>query len=209
MENLIVIDVESDVYNQSPYNIGYVISNGKEILLERNIVLFNHFRENAYAMYAKENFNYIRENKKEYKTYNEDDDFVYDFMEDIQKFNVKNFFAYNVKFDWKKIGKLVGESFLKEQFGSPCDIMTAAFHKIMNNPSYLNYCKENNYKTEKGYPSSTFEVVYRYLTNNKDYHEVHRGLEDAKDEYDLLRRLNFESKEGWKPIQPWRRMGKI
>lgn len=209
MENLMVIDVEADVYNQTPYNIGYIISNGENILLERSIALFNHFKENAFAMYAKENYSYIKKNREQYKIYNEDEDFAYDFMQDMEKYNVNKFYAYNVTFDWKKMGKLVGESYLKEQFDSPCDIMTAAFFKIMNNPQYSDYCKKNEYKTTKGYPSASFETVYRYLTGNKEYNEVHRGLEDARDEYDLLRKLNFKSEKGWKPIQPWRRMSKI
>ena len=79
----------------------------------------------------------------------------------------------------------------------------------MDSPQYLNYCKENNYKTAKGYPSSTFETVYRYYTGNKNYKEVHRGYEDALDECDLLCKLGTKLKQGWKPIQPWRRMGKI
>lgn len=209
MSNIIVIDVEADVYNQAPYNIGYVISNGKEILLERNIALFNHFKENAFAMYAKENYNHIKNNCEQYQFYDDDEDFAYDFMQDMGKYEVDKFYAYNVTFDWKKMSKLVGEAYLKEQFEAPRDIMTAAFFKIMDNPQYVEFCKQNDYKTPKGYPSANFEIVYRYLTQNYDYNEVHRGLEDAKDEYDLLKRLNFESEKGWKPIQPWRRMSKI
>ena len=208
MENFIVLDVEADIANQAPYNIGLVVANENKSILAKNFMLLNHMTENSNAMYAAENFAYYNTHKQEFISCNTNEDFIVEFYCIINAFRVKNLYAYNVNFDWKKLCKLIPENELS-QILTPRDIMTAAYFAIMDSPDYLNYCRENNYKTEKGYPMATFEVVYRYYTKNSEYKEIHRGLNDALDEYDLLRRLGVKSKNGWKPIQPWRRMGKI
>lgn len=164
--NILVLDVEADVRNCAPYNVGYVISDRNNVLKERSFALTNHFRENAFAMYARENYDHIKKHPNSYEKIYSDDDFVYEFRKDMEDFNVKEFYAYNVKFDWDKIGKLTGMEYLKEQFGEPKDIMTSAFFSIMDNKNYLDYCRDNDYKTEKGYPQATFETVYKYYTKN-------------------------------------------
>lgn len=208
MNNFLVIDVEADIYDQAPYNIGLVISNGKEVLETKSIWLSNHIRENLQATYSKENRDYFKNNREKFEIYNNDDDFAFDLFRLLAKFNISDLYAYNVKFDWRKLCKIVPEAELQSQL-NPKDIMTAAFYEIMDNPAYLSFCRKNFYRTDKGYPSTSFETVYRYLTGDNSYNEVHRGLEDALDECDLLCRLNVKSKGGWKPIQPWRRLGKI
>ena len=207
MENFFVIDVEADLYEQAPYNIGIVIANQKEIIEKRNIFMLNHMKENEKAMYAAENYAYFENNRKEFKCYDDDLEFTYDFLKLIQDYEIKKAYAYNIRFDWKKLEKLISVENLKNLI--PCDIMTAAFYSIMDSKDYVDFCRQNDYKTAKGYPSATFETVYRFYTGNNEYKEIHRGLEDAIDEYDLLRRLGVKSQKGWKPIQPWRRMEKI
>lgn len=208
MRNFMVVDVEADIYEQAPYNIGIVIGNQDNVIETKNIMMINHIKENRSARYAPENLSYFNLNKDEFLCYDADEDFAYDFYKMVQEYDIKELYAYNVKFDWRKLSKIMPEEELKKIL-TPCDIMTAAFFEIMDTPEYVEFCKQNNYKTEKGYPSATFETVYQFYTENKGYNEVHMGLADALDEYDLLRRLEVKSKKGWKPIQPWRRMKKI
>lgn len=208
MRNFMVVDVEADIYEQAPYNIGIVIGNQDNVIETKNIIMTNHIKENRSARYAPENLSYFNLNRNEFLCYDADEDFAYDFYKMVQEYDIKELYAYNVKFDWRKLSKIMPEEELKKIL-TPCDIMTAAFFEIMDTPEYVEFCKQNDYKTEKGYPSATFETVYQFYTGNKGYNEVHMGLADALDEYDLLRRLGVKSKKGWKPIQPWRRMKKI
>ena len=207
--NHLVLDVEADVYNQAPYNIGLVIvDNDGNIKETKQIWLSSHVKENLEAMYSLENRTYFKNNEDKFEIYDNDEDFIFDFYQLLAKYDINDLFAYNVSFDWRKLTKIFNESELRSQI-EPKDIMTLAFNKVMNSSKFLNYCRDNNYKTDKGFPSTSFETVYRYYTNNKDYKEVHRGLEDALDECDLLYRLGINSNNNWKPIQPWRRLGKI
>ena len=89
MENFFVIDVEADLYEQAPYNIGIVIGNQKEIIDKRNIFMLNHMKENEKAMYAAENYAYFENNRKEFKCYDDDLEFTYDFLKLIQDYEIK------------------------------------------------------------------------------------------------------------------------
>lgn len=50
---------------------------------------------------------------------------------------------------------------------------------MLNSVNKMDITKAKNLRT-------TAEIVYRYLFNDVNYIEIHRGLEDAKDEYKIL-----------------------
>ena len=125
MENFLVIDVEAGLVNVKPYNLGLVISNGNEVLESHNIFMTNHIRENFGAMYMEENLNYFKNNRNEFECYNNDEWFSYDLLQLVYKYELKKLFAYNVRFDYEKLEKLVGKQKINQIF-KPHDIMTAA-----------------------------------------------------------------------------------
>jgi hypothetical protein len=79
MRNFMVVDVEADIYEQAPYNIGIVIGNQDNIIETKNIMMINHIKENRSARYAPENLSYFNLNKDEFLCYDTDEDFAYDF----------------------------------------------------------------------------------------------------------------------------------
>ena len=60
---------------------------------------------------------------------------------------------------------------------------------LINTKEYYEYCKANNFITEKGNLKKSAEVVYGYITNNPNYIEEHTALEDSKIEATILQVL--------------------
>lgn len=107
-------------------------------------------------------------------------------FEVIERYNLKQWAAYNAKFDqnalnntqryhtaskyryWFPFGKL-----------EPWDILKMARDVIAPMPTFQKFCEENNFINGNGKPSLSAEVVYRFITKNPDFEESHTGLEDV------------------------------
>ena len=51
---------------------------------------------------------------------------------------------------------------------------------------YREFCLENGYVTQYGQNRYTAEVLYRFLTGNNNFEEVHKGIDDVLIEKEIL-----------------------
>lgn len=217
-EKFIVLDVEG--YSTTrPYNIGYLIGDKYgHIYLKRNFALPSCIWENVVAMIncrqaeemTKANVEEILqdvEKKKTKRKYNHVscETFKNIFKSDIELFNVKRLFAYNVTFDKGALLRLFGAVELQALNLEFCDIISGIVQTRLQSKKYIDFCNTNGFITEKGNIQTKAEVVYRYLTGILDFTEEHTGLADCEIEYQiLLTALKSKKKIDWKPCQAWR-----
>lgn len=61
------------------------------------------------------------------------------------------------------------------------DVWGLACKYLLNNDSYKNFCKENNFFTASGkYYKTSAEVVYRFLAEDIGFNEAHTALNDSE-----------------------------
>lgn len=108
-------------------------------------------------------------------------------MTDIKSFltskGVKDIFAYNASFDHNHLTELHGFCWY--------DIMKLAAYRQYNSKIPANAETYSTGRLKRGYG---VEAVYRMLSGNNGYFEVHNALTDAIDELEIMRMLNIELK---------------
>lgn len=62
---------------------------------------------------------------------------------------------------------------------------------LSNDENYIEFCFSNGFVTKHSTPQPQFtaEVIYRYITNNIDFVEEHKGLEDVEIEFEIFKYL--------------------
>ena len=53
-------------------------------------------------------------------------------------------------------------------------------------PTYKRFCEKNGYPTKNGSLGYTAEIIYQYITQDKDFKESHTGPEDTLIEKEIL-----------------------
>lgn len=187
------------------YNFGYVVVDTKElrkkngninILLSRSIVITEIFDKMLLnGSFGQNKIDILVNYKLNTKKYEfiKIKDFKNLFIRDLQKFNVKLIWGYNVAAD-----KTAVYDFFK---GDPllsyidkniifADIMYNCKKLFVHTKKYIKFCDENNYKTiaksGKIYYKCSAETMYRFLVN-REFCEEHTALSDVFCEIDLLR----------------------
>ena len=212
-----VLDVEG-MSSTRPYNIGYLIADKKgNIYNEKSFAILPCVWENLeHCFKAKEmthkniqeilqdidseerKYRYLgtKESKKEILT-------------DIVTNHVTEIWAYNCPFDKSSLRRLFGEDFKQiDSLITFYDIIPAILYTRLLTKKYVNFCKQNNYLTEKGNVMTKAEIVYKYLTNNPDFVEEHTGLDDCKIEYQILlnaiktkKKINHSTTPAWRVLK--------
>jgi len=110
----------------------------------------------------------------------------------VERWSVRTVWAYNARFDRDALNATAqaydGADFLPECVRVR-DIWDATGATICATKKFVYFCRENNYMTAKGNPSTTAEVVYRYLQNDTAFVEQHTALCDCEIEFEILRRV--------------------
>lgn len=189
-----ILDVEG-MSGKRPYNIGYLVGDNKgNIYQENSIALPQTIWENlANCRQAREmthrnveeilaDFGAGDERKYNYTSIT---DFIEIFQNDLNRFKIKEIWAYNCSFDKSAISKLFGNVPMPEV--EWCDIWSAVTYSRCMTQKYVNWCIEHGFVTEKGNIKTSAEVVYAYMTKNPTFCEQHTGLEDCYIEYELFR----------------------
>lgn len=114
------------------------------------------------------------------------------FYETIEKYNVKEIYAHNMRFDYgtlqntqRWLTKSAYRSFFRYDL-EICDTLKMARDVLGTMPTYKKFCEENGYLTTKGGLRYTAEIVYRYITKDTTFVEAHTGLEDVMIEKEIL-----------------------
>lgn len=134
----------------------------------------------------------------------------------IKQHNVKDIWAYNAKFDRAALNATIAEAsngfcrFFMPYKTQWRDIWGAASECITNTPKYVKWCNKHGYMSDKGNPTTSAEVVYRYLTDNHDFAERHTALSDCEIELAILLRCFKAHKKKPKSLgNGWRNASKV
>ena len=118
-----------------------------------------------------------------------------------KKYNVKAIIAHNARFDYRStnctlryITKSRCRYFLP--YGIPIwDTLKMAQDTICKQPTYIRWCKENDFCQKNGKPRATAEILYRYISGNTEFIEDHTGLEDVLIEKEIFVRCVRQHKK--------------
>ena len=108
-------------------------------------------------------------------------------FEDMKEYNINIVFAHNASFDVRALNntvRYVTKSRFRWFFAYGTEIwdtLKMARQTISKQKSYITWCVNNGYLTKHKVPRVrlTAEILYRYLSGNKDFIESHTGLEDV------------------------------
>lgn len=119
----------------------------------------------------------------------------------MDKYNISEVCAYNASFDRNALNttlRYLTKSKYKFFFPARTEftcIWNMACQTICQRPTYKDFCEENffvsNRKDDpdaKNYSTSA-ETVYRYLTQNPNYEEEHKGLDDVMIENAIMMKV--------------------
>lgn len=193
LKKFIVLDFEGKSTTR-PYNVGIVVGDKHgNIYRQYSIVFPETFQENIDAnsgvvndRISHKNINYIQSHQSEFR-YVTIEKFTEFLFKLIEIDNINELWAYNMIFDKAALKRLIGfDNFYKlSQKVAFYDIIPMITPRLLTK-KYVKFCKKNGYITKAKNLRTTEEIVYRYLFNDMNYIETHRGLEDAQDEYKIL-----------------------
>ena len=201
------------------YDLGYVISDGKNILRKRSFVIAETFFNNELMQSA-----YYADKLPQYRAGLGTNWQVVSFFEawttfkaDCKEFGVKDMYAYNARFDRNTLNHTIehySNGFVRWFFPYKMnvkDIWTMAGDTICNTKKYVKWCMSHGYVSPSGNPRTTAEAVYRYLMKDNDFVEAHTALDDAQIEEKILRKIRKRhQKASTKPNgSGWRNASKI
>lgn len=135
-------------------------------------------------------------------------------LETIERYRIKEVAAYNARFDdnaLKITQRYVTASRFRYWFPFDSieiwDVMKMVQDVVCSMPTYIQYCKEHGYVLPNGKPRKTAEIVWRFISGDKDFEESHTGLEDVLIESEIMwyclrkhkamRKALFENKREW------------
>ena len=109
-----------------------------------------------------------------------------------KKYKVKAIIAHNARFDYRSTTRT--QRYLtksKYRFFLPYgieiwDTLKMAQDTICKQKSYIQWAKDNGFCTKNGRPKATAEILYRYITGQKNFIENHTGLEDVLIEKEIF-----------------------
>lgn len=133
------------------------------------------------------------------------------FNDKCREYNAKAIIAHNARFDYKACNTVQRyETCSKYRYFFPYgveiwDTLAMARDVIVPKASYKKFCEENGYLCKNGTPRATAEILYRFITNDINFEEEHRAMEDVDIECEIfwycinqhkkMRRKAFKDKE--------------
>lgn len=195
---IMVLDTETAGTLDKPfcYDVGYlildtkadcVIVDSKHFIVEQiwhNLPLFDG------AYYAEKRQDYIQLMRRRVAVMDKFGYIMREMARDIKKYNITDAYAYNSPFDDKVIARAC------DWFKCINPLETVAIHDIwgyacsfitQNDESYKEFCEKYEQFTETGNYKQSAETVYRYITHNPQFEEMHMGLYDCEIEAEILK----------------------
>lgn len=173
-----VVDIHGTVYAQASYI-------NRDIFCHERILM-----QSAY--YASKIPRYIAEVQAGLRIMADQKDIRKAMIADMEKYGITEVVAHNARFDITALNgtqRYVTQSKWRYWFpyGTEVwDTMRMANDVICKMPTYIQFCKDNNFLTPTGKPRKTAEVLYRYITGDLTFKESHTGLEDVQIETAIL-----------------------
>lgn len=113
-------------------------------------------------------------------------------LNDCKAYHIAEIYAHNATFDYLSCNltqRLLTSS--KWRYFFPygiviCDTLKMARKAFGKDKAYKDFCERNGFLTSNGKCRFTAEVLYRFLTDNVDFVEEHKGLDDVLIEKEIL-----------------------
>lgn len=197
--NVIVLDTETTNSLDDPftYDIGWMVINldTKEVLKSESyavadIFLDKELMESAY--FAEKIPSYWEEIKSKDRKLARLFTIKRSLLADCKAYHVSEIYAHNARFDYLSCNTT--QRFLtssKYRYFFPygvkiCDTLKMARDTFKNDSAYCDFCKNNGYVTKNGQNRYTAEILYKFLSGDSDFTEIHKGLDDVKIEKEIL-----------------------
>lgn len=175
-----VIDKRGKVYEEKSYIVNEIFNHEQDLMQSA-------YYAKKIPIYKKD----IAADKRKVATFYE---IRKDFIETMSRYETNTVCAHNSRFDYNAVNTT--ERWLtksKYRYFFPYgveiwDTLKMASDVIANTPTYIKFCEENGYMTahKTPRPRLTAEILYRYITLDKDFNEAHTGLEDVDIERQIL-----------------------
>lgn len=113
-------------------------------------------------------------------------------FDDVAEYEVEEIYAHNMRFDYGTLNNTQRwETKSKYRYFFPygikiCDTMKMASDVILKMPTYRKFCEENGYLTKNNQMRKTAEILYRFISKDNDFVEVHKGLDDVMIEKEIM-----------------------
>lgn len=197
----LVLDVETSIATEKDKNdktplpifdVGYTISSvaNEEMILHRSYLIAEIFLDmnimtrahyfNKYPQYVLG----LAKGTIELITFNE---FIKILNDDIEKYNVKEMWAYNSQFDSSRLTET--NQFLNNlselKYEIKC-LWKASCQTFLKTPNYVETAMQQGWRSDKGNIKTGAEFAYRFISENYEFIEAHTGLEDSIIETKIL-----------------------
>lgn len=204
---ILIVDVETVFLRGGgnlPYDIGYLImdTKTKTIYCKRSFAVYELFVENTHLLntaYYKEKIpSYWDEIKKGTRI-------LWGFSRikqcvhtDLIQYNVKRIFAYNAQFDISALN-YANRYYMNDYNvffdGLEIGCIWNMACQIICKETYIKFCIENNFFSEKGYIKTGAEYIYRFIKKDVTFQEIHKGLQDVYIETEILCKILSRKKK--------------
>ena len=196
---IIVLDTETANSLEEPlaYDIGWLVVDVetranlekrsfavKEIFLDKDLMNTAYYKEKI-PNYWEEIWAKERELKSLYQIQKI-------LKEDCNNYSVDEIFAHNMNFDNRAL-KVTQRYYTSSKYRyflpygvSVCDTLKMARTALAKDKDYIKYCKKNGYIASTGQVRLTAEIIYRYISHDETFEEVHHGIDDVLIEKEIL-----------------------
>ena len=124
------------------------------------------------------------------------------FWQLCRKYDCRFVMAHNARFDYRacnNIQRWTTKSRYRYFFPYGIEIwdtLQMSRDVLQNDEKYINFCFENGFVTKHTHPQPqlTAEVIYRFITNDLDFVEEHKGIEDVEIELEIFKYLIAQNK---------------
>lgn len=213
--NGLLIDDKLDLSQSLVYDIGWAVTDKRgNIYKVRSFVVREIFCGMADVMktayYADKIPKYwedIRAGRRSLSNFSRIRKFL---LDDIKHYGIKNVFAHNASFDVQALNNTI-RYLTKSRFRwffpykiVVWDTLKMARQTIAKQKGYQLYCAEHGYLTKHKKPRVrlTAEILYRYLSGDRDFSESHTGLEDVLIETEIMAHCFRQHKKMEKRLYP-------
>jgi len=170
-----IVDKKGNVYKQGSYIVSEIFFG------EHYGKLQSSYYANKIPMYMQD----IANGSRVVKTWSQ---ISYILKKVIEEFDISVVVAHNARFDFGVLQTT--KAYLQEYSMLPYiewwDTLKMARSVLGKMPTYKRFCEVNGYLTKNGSLRYTAEIIYRYITQDKEFTESHTGLEDTLIEKEIL-----------------------
>lgn len=182
--------------NMLVYDIGWAVVDKKGgVYKTRSYIISDIFFEKllmSSAYYAKKIPSYWKDVKNGSRFIKNLDHIRQTLLEDMAEYSITEVYAHNAYFDLTALNQTqrwVTKS--KYRYFFPyetniCDTLKMSRCILKPQKTYRIFCSENGYITKNNQSRMTAEIIYRYISRDKEFIESHTALEDVMIEKEIL-----------------------